>query len=108
MRVSLETDSAHLNTNGHEKIIDDFFILAGKELVKYTQRSISIPFPPASSPGNPPHLRTGKLKGSVRYEYSVKQLELIADIEYAKFLEFGTWKMAPRPFLRPALHRVFN
>lgn len=33
-------------------------------------------------------------------------VDVVADVEYALFVEFGTSKMAAQPFLRPALDEV--
>lgn len=59
----------------------------------------------ASSPGYPPAPDTGRLRKSLRSEYNPSGLsgEAIASTEYAESLEYGTAKMAPRPFMRPAL-----
>lgn len=71
-------------------------------------RSLSTGFPPASSPGDPPHHRSGDLRRSVfdrvtesrpgRFEGTVG-----VRAEHGIHLEFGTRRMAARPFLRPAL-----
>jgi hypothetical protein len=60
-----------------------------------------------SSPGNPPHLRTGDLRDSITAVDSAG-LDLFAkdigsNLEYSTNLEYGTSKMAPRPFLRQTL-----
>jgi len=49
-------------------------------------------------------VRTGRLKNSIHI-LKEKELERIirADTEYAAFVEFGTSRMAARPFMRPAL-----
>lgn len=59
----------------------------------------------ASSPGNPPAPDTGRLRQSLRSEYDPSDLsgEAIASTEYAASLEYGSAKVAPRPFMRPAL-----
>lgn len=50
---------------------------------------------------------TGRLRSSVEYEAGRDSRGLVArigtDVTYAVYLEFGTRRMAPRPFLRPAL-----
>lgn len=50
---------------------------------------------------------TGRLRSSVEYEVGRDSRGLVArigtDVTYAVYLEFGTRRMAPRPFLRPAL-----
>ena len=83
----------------------------------------------ASSPGNPPRIDTGRLYNSIRWVLSpveavigvfgsmnlkgqlIDQSEGNSDSEradYAAFLEFGTTKMEPRPFLFPAFERERN
>lgn len=62
----------------------------------------------ASSGGNPPRVDTGALISSI----STKQnraglsIEVGTSIDYAPLLEFGTSKMAARPFLHPAAQVV--
>ena len=67
--------------------------------------SINGPYPPASSPGDPPHRRTGRLRASVASEVDADTLTAVvgAPGKVAYWLETGTRKMAARPFVRPAL-----
>lgn len=62
----------------------------------------------ASAPGEAPASDTGRLVNSIRTSYDVAKLTayISADANYAGYLEFGTQKMEPRPFLRPALANV--
>lgn len=50
-------------------------------------------------------VRTGHLKSTIKavYDPARKAIELSATAKYAMYVEYGTFKMAPRPFLRPAL-----
>jgi HK97 gp10 family phage protein len=59
----------------------------------------------ASAPGQPPASDTGRLVSSFLSEPGSEPLsyDVRANAMYAGFLEFGTSRMAPRPFLRPAL-----
>lgn len=76
----------------------------------------------ASKPGEPPAIDTGVLRASIMSNVKVKSNEVIGkvgpdvehiatkaeagtDVEYGLYLELGTVKMQPRPFLRPALRR---
>jgi HK97 gp10 family phage protein len=59
----------------------------------------------ASAPGEAPASDTGRLVNSITTSYDLEQLSgtVQAGTEYAPWLEFGTAKMEPRPFMRPAL-----
>lgn len=63
--------------------------------------------PPPSVPGEPPGKRTGNLGRSIQTESVQRKGEFIGivgtNVKYGFWLELGTRRMAPRPFLRPAL-----
>lgn len=60
-----------------------------------------------SAPGDPPGVDTGALKRSMRaYKDRKGHVWIVAaNVEYAPYLEFGTSKMAARPFFIPVFHR---
>ncbi|MEC9067814.1 MAG: HK97-gp10 family putative phage morphogenesis protein [Pseudomonadota bacterium] len=60
-----------------------------------------------SLPGEPPNADTGHLHTSIHAE-SAGPLKAVsvADADYSAALEFGTSKMAERPFMRPAAKTV--
>jgi len=70
------------------------------------KQDLSIPYPPASSPDDFPHKRTGRLRASIAHEVDRENLEarVGTNLAYGKFLEIGTRFMAARSFLR----RAFN
>ena len=59
----------------------------------------------ASSPGEPPAPDTGRLIGSITTSYDPVNLtgRVVVGAKYGLYLEFGTKRMQPRPFMRPAL-----
>ena len=59
----------------------------------------------ASAPGEPPLSRSGMLSTSIRVEEDphASAHHVVATSPHARYLEFGTTSMAPRPFLQPAL-----
>lgn len=60
----------------------------------------------ASAPGEAPASDTGTLVGRIRVDDSKLdelRARVVASTAYAAHLEYGTQKMEPRPFLRPAL-----
>lgn len=63
-----------------------------------------------SMPGNPPAIDTDNLRNSIRYEIHEEGKEVYGivgssqlDENYAVYTEYGTSKMKPRPWLRPAM-----
>lgn len=61
----------------------------------------------ASRPGEPPRYRTGALRASVANEARKGGMvqRVGTPLRYGFWLEWGTPKMSPRPWLRPGLRR---
>lgn len=63
----------------------------------------------ASRPGQAPATDTGVLKANIFADLAKNELAakfgVKAGVKYARFLEYGTSKMAPRPFIRPAYNK---
>lgn len=61
----------------------------------------------ASAPGEPPAIKDGNLSRSIKTMVLVRAAFvagiLSANTRYARFLELGTTRMLPRPYLRPAI-----
>jgi|GEM_PF-2750215 len=81
----------------------------------YASNLVNTPYPPASKPGEPPHKRTGNLQAGITNEQSesVESIDTKIVARRAEgnpkvpgWLEFGTKKMAARPFMRPAKNRA--
>ena len=62
----------------------------------------------ASAPGEPPANDTGHLTNSVSHRMT-GPTEGVVEVgaEYGVYLEMGTSRMAPRPFLGPAVEKVW-
>ena len=45
----------------------------------------------------------GRLKGSIKFKVKGDEVQIGTNVEYAVYQEYGTYKMAAHPFLRPAL-----
>ncbi|NMC54973.1 MAG: hypothetical protein GYA48_15205 [Chloroflexi bacterium] len=64
----------------------------------------------ASAPGEPPAVDSGNLANSIQSEVSMlsngPRGAVFTNTEYAVGLEFGTRKMAARPFMKPAADRM--
>lgn len=50
-------------------------------------------------------MKTGNLKESHKVEETKEGAEVIVDASYAAAVEYGTWKMAAQPYLRPAIDK---
>src|SRR4051812_5695027 len=59
----------------------------------------------ASAPGEPPASDTGRLVNSISTAYDFDNMSgsIVVSVDYGFYLEYGTEKMEPRPYLRPAL-----
>ena len=61
----------------------------------------------ASAPGDPPATDTGRLVSSIYREALGNLTAAVGSrIVYANHLEYGTMKMAARPFFRPAVEKI--
>jgi len=62
----------------------------------------------ASAPGQPPATDLGALLGSIVAEPAPEALaaNLVARMPYAVHLEYGTTRILPRPFMRPAADKA--
>jgi HK97 gp10 family phage protein len=64
-----------------------------------------------SAPGEPPAVDTGRLRASITHRlegggYDSKTRGYVGtNVEYGPYLEFGTSRMAARPWLTPALEK---
>lgn len=81
--------------------------LRGYTTAKGTEMAIvGYKFHRASAPGEAPARDMGALSNSIRAKRSGKlQYMVFTNSDYAQALEFGTRKMAPRPFFRVAVRR---
>lgn len=59
----------------------------------------------ASGAGEAPATDTGRLASSIAARIDGKSAEVVAGVDYAAWLEFGTQKMQPRPFMVPAMEK---
>ena len=68
----------------------------------YTVPGTSVTYT-ASAPGEAPASRTGQLRGSIEYEITNNTGYIGTPLQYGAFLELGTNKAAPRPWLKTTL-----
>ena len=60
-----------------------------------------------SKPGEVPRVQTGRLRGSITHEVhpTLPISRAGTNVVYGRKLELGDKRVAPRPFMRPALHK---
>jgi len=85
----------------------------GQRVSQEAKRLVSRPNPTGASPsapGEPPKRVTGALLDSIDYQVEPGRDQVAvyvgAAVQHALYLEFGTSKMAARPFMRPAVSNV--
>jgi hypothetical protein len=83
-----------------DKIVEDVSAITEKGYQELVKR-VSVPGPPASFPGEYPRKRTGKFKSSLKWSVDKGKKEgyIWSESEVGKFLEIGTSRMKPRPWL---------
>jgi HK97 gp10 family phage protein len=79
--------------------------VVAEEGLEILKESVSEPYPPASSADMPPHMRTGELLEGLKATHTENSITFISTATYSGYLEYGTHKMAPRPFMRP--HQLY-
>lgn len=78
-------------------------ILETEAAISITNGAVSGKGHVASAPGEPPNNDTGVLAGNIEtVQVSPLRVEVSSNAPYSAALEFGTSKMAERPFMRPA------
>jgi len=82
-------------------------IIRSDAILSITRGSVSGKGHVPSKPGDPPMNDTGVLAGFINVEQRIGEpvVHVRSDAPYASPLEFGSSKMAARPYLRPARDR---
>ena len=83
---------------------------AGELLRNEVVRTLSSSRSP-SAPGQPPGVVTGTLRNSIFANVRITgknraTIEVGTRVKYAGFLEYGTSRMAPRPFMRNSIAKI--
>jgi len=79
-----------------------------KEVLEEVTRISSKRYPPASRPGQPPAMRTGKFVRSGRVIRTANGAIIRWYAPYSGFLQYGTKFMGPRPYFDIALKNVLK
>ncbi|WP_210251307.1 HK97-gp10 family putative phage morphogenesis protein [Aureimonas psammosilenae] len=96
-------------SNRLTSLVDQALFVAGKTIeteaaLSITEGSVTGKNHVPSAPGQPPNADTRQLDKSIdTLPVQDHEVEVVATAPYAKHLEYGTSKMEPRPFMRPAL-----
>jgi HK97 gp10 family phage protein len=93
-----------------DREMDRRFEEVGIVVSRHAKQLVGIQYPPASSPGNPPHRRTGAFRQSITYEVRKRSgqpaVRIYSTSPYGDFLNDGTSRMAARPWRKPAYRQT--
>lgn len=84
-------------------------LAAARRTAHLCRDAVSTPYPPPSQPGEPPHLRTGAGQAAISYRPVLDSPTPAAELFLREsgihllYLEVGTERIAPRPWLMPTL-----
>ena len=54
------------------------------------------------------YIRTGNLRNSISHDHDGSSAYVGTNVEYAPYVELGTSRMRPRPYLKPAIETYQN
>lgn len=84
-----------------DRVMDKRFEEVGIVISRHAKALVGVQYPPASSAGEPPRRRTGRLQRSITYTTDRKggvKVRIYATAPYGEWLETGTSRMAARPW----------
>lgn len=90
--------------NAAEEMGKQAALQAGLVLQKQMKEVMGSNGGPPAPAGGPPAIRKGNLRRSIQVQQTDTQVKVGSNLEYARYLEYGTSKMAARPWL----NRSFN
>lgn len=87
---------------GKRKDVNTAMFALAQEIDHEIKKWIRHHYPPASKPGQRPRIRTGTFKDSILVQSRGQEIH-VRSIDYGGYLEGGTSRMRPRPWLAPVL-----
>lgn len=69
---------------------------------------LEVTFAVYDTPESPSYRRTGNLRNGITHESTEDTAIVGTNTEYAPYVEMGTVKMNPRPFIKPAVENYMN
>jgi HK97 gp10 family phage protein len=105
MRVRLIKMKFAPRAKGSRKAISRAMDEIVEKMDRAVHRGLDTPYPPPSRPWRKPHMRTpiGGLYDKTKVTRVGHEIQ-VRTTQYGVYLEGGTSKMRPRPFIRPVIH----
>ena len=97
--MTVNEDNTEGASQGIQRAIDRALETIGLLAEGYAKRACPVGTPESTGI---PHYQGGTLRDSITYEVSGDSVYIGTNVEYAPYVELGTWKMQAQPFLRPA------
>lgn len=102
IEISL-TDNSDLIKDALEDQLEQALIAVGITAENNAKREITRAV--YDTPESPSYVRTGRLRNSLTHSVAMdeKAVYIGSAVEYAAYVELGTTRIRPRPYLRPAV-----
>ena len=95
------TDNSNIFKNALQEQIDAALEAVGVEAE--SNAKIEITKAVYDQPASPNYVRTGRLRNSITHDVFENFAYVGTAVKYAAYVELGTSKMPPRPYIKPAV-----
>lgn len=105
MKVTIIDNSAKFKDAFHKQLADaleEIGMEAESNAIIEVDRAVY------DTPESPNYVRTGRLRNSITHAKDADAAYVGSNLEYAPYVEMGTSRMRPRPFIKPAVENYLD